>query len=71
METIANFALVSQVSEVNDTLLFVKEQIENLKDAVVEVASEDVSSLPESERTMYLRSKFQTQINRLFQHSNQ
>ncbi|EPB91003.1 hypothetical protein HMPREF1544_02072 [Mucor circinelloides 1006PhL] len=72
-----NFAFLSEiprqqnVSEVNDTLLFVKEQIENLKDAVVEVASEDVSSLPESERTMYLRSKFQTQINRLFQHSNQ
>ncbi|GAN03941.1 hypothetical protein MAM1_0051c03397 [Mucor ambiguus] len=61
--------LQENVPDVNNTMLFVKEQIEYIKDAVIKVASEDLSSIPLDKRTLHLRSKFQSYMDELLEQS--
>jgi hypothetical protein len=58
------------VEDVNNTLIFVREQIDKLKDAIINVASEDVSAIPENQRSLYLRSRLNTQLMQLLKHSS-
>ncbi|KAK4519997.1 ATP citrate lyase subunit 1 [Mucor velutinosus] len=67
MAFLREIPLQENVPDVNNTMLFVKEQIEYIKDAVIKVASEDLSSLPPDKRTLHLRSKFQLYMDRLLQ----
>ncbi|CAO3623593.1 unnamed protein product [Mucor fragilis] len=67
MAFLRDIPLQENVPNVNNTLLFVKEQIEYIKDAVMKVATEDISSIPPDSRTLYLRSKFQLYMDQLLQ----
>ncbi|KAI8641017.1 hypothetical protein BD408DRAFT_418946 [Parasitella parasitica] len=65
-----NVAQDENVQHVNNTLLFVKDQIDKLKDAVITVASEDVSSIPANERSEYLRSRLHLKLKELQKQSS-
>lgn len=58
------------MEDVNNTLIFVREQIDKLKVAIINVASEDVSAIPENQRSLYLRSRLNTQLMQLLKHSS-
>ncbi|KAF1804398.1 hypothetical protein V8B55DRAFT_1357591 [Mucor lusitanicus] len=63
--------LKENVPDVNNTMLFVKEQVEYIKEAVIQVVSEDISSIPPDKRTLHLRSKFQAYMDKLLERSQQ
>ncbi|CEP11757.1 hypothetical protein [Parasitella parasitica] len=60
-----DIAQAENVQHVISTLLFVSNQINKLKDAVITVASRDVSSIPTNERSEYLRTKLHLKLKEL------
>ncbi|KAL9540119.1 hypothetical protein MBANPS3_009862 [Mucor bainieri] len=59
------------VPNVSSSLLYVKEHLERLKDVALKVATEDLSSVPADKRTLHLRSKFQSYMDKLLEHADQ